>query len=142
MTYKVNVENGLSLYKPNRILHWKQSKNDILKLFVGENLDKITNDYYLIYASVFQENFYYNIGFHFKNDLLYKLEFFRNKKYFETHNIYDSYSEFQSVLENIFGIPTKVQQTFSCMWKLKMIHISHYIYERFVPEEHVEIEIK
>ena len=83
MTYKVNVENGLSLYKPNRILHWKQSKNDILKLFVGENLDKITNDYYLIYASVFQENFYYNIGFHFKNDLLYKLEFFRNKKYFD-----------------------------------------------------------
>jgi hypothetical protein len=141
MNCKTNFDFGITLFEPNRLLQWKQSKNEIIELFAGEKLEKITDDYYTIFASVFQKDFSCNIGFHFEYNVMRKLEFFRNREYYIKHNIFESYSEFQTVLENFFGIPTSYQQRNCCLWKFKIIEISHCIYERFGPEEHTEIKI-
>jgi hypothetical protein len=141
MRCKTNFINGIPLFNPNKTLPWKQNENDIFALFSGEKIEKITNDYYTILTNVFHEDFTCNIGFHFKSKMLYKLEFFRTLEYFENKDIYDSYIEFQAILNNFFGVPTKEKSQYCNLWKLGFIEVSHCIYERFYLEEHVEINI-
>jgi len=117
------------------------SENDILKLFEGEKLNKITINYYTVLANVFQQDFSCNIGFHLEDKIVYKLEFFREHEYYSVNNIYDSYLEFQTVLQSFFGNPTKVKPQFYSVWRFGFIEVLHCIHERFTLEEHVEIQI-
>lgn len=132
---------GIPIFNPTRVIQWKMSESDIVELFKGKKLIKVTENYYTVLTNVFKQNFTCNIGFHLEGRMVRKIEFFRGGDYYIGRDIYDSYLEFQKVLEDFFGRPTKVKSCYYSFWKLDSIEVLHYIYERFSLEEHVEIKI-
>ena len=132
---------GLPVFRPRLLLPWILSRNNIIELFAFNNIEMITEDYYVVSTCVFQEDFCCNIGFHLKDNEVYKLEFFRSAEYYNSSTIEDSYLAFQAILVDFFGIPNK-KSKYKSIWKFDHLEVAHYIIERFYLEEHVEIYIE
>ena len=136
----MNINQYFEIKNPKKIVKWGINETTLKELFIDYNLKHITNRYYTIVCSSFAgEN--HSLGFHFKNNLLSKLEFFRNNQ----SDLEKSYSDFQKKFESEFGKPTKIKrndyQNFSyCLWELDNVNIFHYVLERFVLEEYLYIE--
>lgn len=83
------------------------------------------------------------LGFHFDKPTkrLSWLEFFRDRDSYP--GLRRSFDEFQSFFEREFGPASKQSAGSegypSCVWSVEGAEIAHYVFDRFGPEEHMEI---
>lgn len=85
------------------------------------------------------------IGFHFRpladEGVLNELEFYDNG----SRDLEASFALYQLHLERTFGPPSRVSpgqfsaELPSYEWRIKRLRVSHWVMERFGPEEHVRI---
>jgi hypothetical protein len=139
----LNKNEGFKIDDPKIFVSWDTNEKTLKNLFRGQNLKHVTDGYYTINISCL-DGLNCMLGFHFEpimNGHLKKLEFFR-KDYSDRQK---SFSEFQNYFESAFGQPTIVCQgddgLNSYEWHFNKVKILHYIFDRFGPEEHMEIII-
>jgi hypothetical protein len=134
----LNISEGLSIDSPAVSIPWSIYGTE-LKTLMGKNLRKVNAGYFTASVKIFGD-LQCELGFHFSAlGKLERFEFFRNN--------YDdqvmSYAKFQEVFEREFGKPNvsrKGDEGFNdCYWDIENIQIAHYVRNRFVLEEHMEI---
>jgi hypothetical protein len=129
----------ISFYEPTREVGLRISKRKVKGIMKDKNLRVIAKDYICVDAKVLRPDFSCSIGFHFKFNIVYMWEFFRDREYYQSHDTYDSYQDFQKVFEEYFGKPTSIKDDYSCKWIYDTYEIHHYLYDRFGLEEHLFI---
>jgi hypothetical protein len=136
----MNISDGFQIFEPRIFVPWGLDFVALEKLLSSvSSLKKITTGYYTIEEEPL-EGLQCPLGFHLhETGRLNRLEFFR-KDYSDQQL---SFKGFQRSFETIFGKPnhkTPGSVGFpSYTWNLKDVTISHYVFNRFGPEEHMEI---
>ena len=136
----MNIKDGFQIYEPKVFVPWGITEQQIISLF-DTSLRKVTDGYFVLTCKPF-EGLICELGFHFqplKDGRFNELEFFR--KSYEDQKA--SYEDFQNQFEKAFGRPTSTRpgtEGFPTQeWKVRGVIISHYVYDRFGPEEHMQI---
>ena len=140
----MEIEKGFKIDLPNIFVSWNINEKELTELFAENELKNVTTGYYTFPCESLN-GLKCIIGFHFeprKNGVLSELEFFRT----DYSNQKKSFDDFQSHFEKIFGNPTeksKGNEGFdNYEWSINGIRISHYVFDRFGPEEHMRIKYK
>jgi len=138
---KLNINEGFQINSPDVFVPWTITQNGLKKLLREYGLKHVTMGYFAI-SCVSLGDMDHELGFHFSpptSNRLSELEFFR-KAYPDRKRSYDT---FQSYFEKEFGKPTETHpgpEGFNtCIWEMDSIEISHCVYDRFGPEEHMRI---
>lgn len=136
---KININKGLLLSNPNTSIFWNMCKRDLMKIF-GDNYKKINFTYCSGKAILFT-NINAVLAFTTLPFLgIRKIEVLRDREYYSTHSLKESFTEFQEKLIEHFGEPTKVIYSTDksyddgyprYIWIFKKIIIEHYVFERF-----------
>jgi len=107
----------------------------------GYKLRRVTDGYYTTPCRVLRD-LAIMIGFHFAPRSAGRLAYF---ELFRTRydDLQASFDEFQVHLEQSFGKPTIQERSASGFpayrWEFGDVAVFHYVFDRFGPEEHVEI---
>jgi hypothetical protein len=141
-TMHMDISAGFQIEQPELFVPWKISETELQRIFVGQQLQHITQGYFTSHCTSLG-GLSHELGFHFHprgGGVLIELEFFRTSYADQA----DSYRDFQRHLEATFGEPTTTTpgwQSFqSHTWRLPGADVVHFIYDRFGPEEHVRIK--
>ena len=148
------IEEGLQIDSPNLFIPWKISEKRLKKIFKDFPLRHITDGYYTAKVTLF-EGVTCLLGFHFGVSLfgpperkskgkLTLLEFSRDEEYYLSHDMEDSYFEFQEVFERVFNKPHDKSNGYhnkykKYAWSFNDIGIFHMTSERSEPEERLMI---
>lgn len=142
MVIRLNIKEGFQINTPDVFVPWTISQRGLKKLLGEHGLRHITMGYFTI-SCVSLGEMEHELGLHFDpptSNRLSEFEFFR-KEYPDQKKSYDT---FQSHFEKEFGKPTEAQpgpEGFdTCIWRIDSIKISHSVYDRFGPEEHMRIK--
>lgn len=137
----MNIHDGFKIDRPDTFVPWGITEAELMSLLGEYGLRNVTQGYYTLTCETLG-GLKHELGFHFtprKSGRLLELEFFRRSYPDQAA----SYNEFQEYFERTFGKPSKttpVNKGFSSHeWKVKGAKISHYVVDRFGPEEHVRI---
>jgi len=138
----MDINKGFRIDNPGAFIPWDIDEGKLISI-LGERLHNVTDGYYVLSSCESLGGLKHELGFHFiprKKGKLRSLEFFR-RSYPDQQA---SFEEFQDYFEKEFGPPTKTTQGSegfpSHEWRLNKVTIKHYIFDRFGPEEHMEIE--
>jgi hypothetical protein len=138
----MDINKGFQIDDPKVFVPWDIDEKELTNLFNGRELKRVTTGYFTITCRSL-DSLTCMLGFHFdprSNGRLNELEFFRTR--------YDdqkkSFDEFQMYFVKAFGQPTdmtKGNEGFNnYTWLLNNVHIVHYVFDRFGPEEHMRIK--
>jgi hypothetical protein len=136
----MNIQKGFQLHSPRVFVSWGASSFDLEALFVGAtSAKKVIEGYYTISAEPLL-GLKCLLGFHLHDTgKLNRLEFFRS----DYPDQKASFEDFQNHFEIAFGKPNSTTAGTAGfpnhVWNLGAVKISHYVFERFGPEEHMEI---
>lgn len=143
----MDISQGFQLEEPSILVPWSVSQAELRDLLpkprIGSNgLIEVTSGYFLITCKSLG-GLTHELGFHFeprRSDHLQELEFFRRSY----SDLAASYQEFQTHFEAEFGPPTSSEPGSAGFpthrWNLESVQISHFILDRFGPEEHMRIK--
>jgi hypothetical protein len=138
----MEISKGFQIEEPSVWVPRGATEAHLLELLSPHGLRKVTSGYYTISAKSLA-GLGCEIGFHFtpkREGLLRELEFFR-RSYPDQAK---SFASFQEHLERAFGVPTSAEPgsdgfpTYG--WSIGGVSVSHYVFDRFGPEEHVRIK--
>jgi hypothetical protein len=136
----VDLSQGFQIENPQVFVPWGISEVELVDL-VPLAPHHVTTGYYVIDCTSLS-GLSHALGFHFRpreDGKLRTLEFFR-RSYLDMHRSFD---EFQRHLEETFGPPASESDPYEGMphytWKVGKATIRHYVFDRFGPEEHVDI---
>ena len=137
----MEISKGFQIEDPCVWIPRGASESLLVELLGPHGLREVTGGYYTISAKSLS-GLCCEIGFHFsprRQGVLQELEFFR-RSYPDQGK---SFANFQEHLERTFGTPTGTEQGEegfpSYGWAIGGAHVSHYVFDRFGPEEHVRI---
>lgn len=136
----MNISDGFEIFEPRIFVPWGIECGALEQLLSSvTSLKKVTTGYYTIEAEPL-EGLQCLMGFHLhQTGRLNRLEFFRRD--YSDQNA--SFESFQWSFEATFGKPNHSSpgdEGFpNHTWNLKDVTISHYVFDRFGPEEHMEI---
>lgn len=138
----MNINEGIQIDEPGIFVPWEISAENLVALFKGKHLKPVTEGYYVIKCTLFK-GLNCMIGFHFEpglNGHISEFEFFRTN-YDDQQS---SFNEFQKYFVQEFGEPSNTtmgNEGFNNYeWILDNIKITHLVYDRFGPEEHMRIK--
>jgi hypothetical protein len=136
----VDIQSTFPLTDPPVAVPWGISEVELQEL-LGPHLRHVTKGYYTKTSTSFPR-LTHELGFHFEPRVggrLVELEFFR-RSYADPNA---SFSEFQAAFEAHFGTPLRSHPGEggfpSCEWVVGSVSISHFILERFGPEEYMRV---
>lgn len=144
------IDLGLLIERPNIVLPWNASKNEILGL--DKEFQKIVENYYTLKVSLQNFSFMDSLGLYFENNKLSKIELYNGHKSDEG-NLQDEFYDHQKIFEQCIGKPSKqlaITKIFTRVnkddreykWYFKYVTITHKIWDRFGLEEKMIISIK
>ena len=138
----MNLVRGFKLYAPDKLIPWRLRDLELEDLLDGHPLKKIKKEYYTLSCEPLT-GLHCVVGFHlYKYGVLSELELFMNLRSFD--ELPKSYEAFQTHFEAEFGSPTKTEKGNegfpSHEWLVPGARITHFVFDRFGPEEHMRIE--
>ena len=148
---------GLTIDKPALFLPWDVMEGEISALLNGYEYQKVTEHYYIMTVTIFDEFYHGCLGLHFDMEgKLSTLELFRpGRDYSDDKTVFDMFGKEQRMLESYLGKPSKSASIFHTLaltkfgrnsrgfiWNFKNVKVIHNVWERFGLEEHLEIIIK
>ena len=135
------ISKGFYVDDPEVLFEWNSDINYYVSNTKIEP-NRVTDNYYTLEGTVFNNTITCNIGIHCIKDKIMRIELFRGKEFYHTQSIHESFNEFQEKTENVFGKANHVKKGkngfYNYSWDVGRIKISHYVYERFALEEHLE----
>lgn len=138
----MKIEEGFKINEPDVFIPWNIKEKALSRKLKKYGLRKVGSGYYTIACEPLI-GLRCMLGFHFeltKNGILEYLEFFRK----DYSDIKKSFENFQFHFEKTFGKPTSERDGDegykNYEWDLDTVQISHYVYDRFGPEEHMLLE--
>ena len=136
----MDITKGFQIDSPRILVPWDINEEGLKEIFKAHSLKRVTEKYYTTSCTSLN-GLKCMLGFHFApNGKLNELEFFR-KDYSDQQK---SFNEFQKHFVNAFGHPAKTSQGDEGFnnyeWNLGKVQIVHFVYDRFGPEEHMEIK--
>ena len=138
-----NLKNGVALEDPAGIIPWRTSPRKLAKMYPG--LKKITRGYYSLDVN-FLNGLHCTMALNFRpsNCSGIRFDIFRPAEYCKNHTLKESYGGFQKHIELALGKPSSTthdpESGFdSHVWKIGMVIVEHYVFERFGLEEHFYI---
>ena len=139
---------GLELEDPRLTIRWGIRPGELRSLFRDsgcEDLLRSVTEGYIVLRCRALAGLETQLGLHFRprseEGRLAELEFFDNGQ----KELRASYDLYQSHLEHAFGRPSRskpglcAEDLPSHEWRTRGIRVSHYVMERFGPEEHVRV---
>jgi hypothetical protein len=136
----MDINRGFKIDNPNAFVVWYTTERELAST-LGSQLRRITNGYYTLTCESLG-GLKHELGFHFEprnHGRLRELEFFRRAYPDQSA----SFAEFEEHFEREFGPPCRTtpgSEGFpSYEWTFKNVTIRHYVFDRFGPEEHLEI---
>jgi len=137
----MDLTQGFQLTKPPKFVAWRLRNLELEDLFDGFALRKVKRGYYTLKCEPLP-GLHCFLGFHLHEfDVLTELEFYAELK--SESELADSFEMFQSHFEAEFGRPTKTTpgtEGFpSHEWLVPGATITHFVRERFGPEEIMRI---
>ncbi|MBO4539601.1 MAG: hypothetical protein J5781_04940 [Clostridia bacterium] len=148
---------GLTIDKPALFFPWSVTEGEISALLNGYEYQKITEHYYTMAVTVFDNLYHGRLGLHFNAEgKLSVLELFKpDRDYSDDKTVFDMFKKEQKMLESYLGKPSKSASIFHTLaltkfgrnsrgfiWNFKNVKVIHNVWERFGLEEHLEIIIK
>lgn len=138
----MDLTTGFQIATPSIFVPWLLDNPGIEALLASVPHKKVTYGYYTLECEPFS-GLRCMLGLHTRpNGKLTKLEFFRTS-YADQKG---SFEEFQRYFEAAFGPPTTKKDGSEGLpdyqWHLKSAVIVHYVFDRFGPEEHMEIHYR
>ena len=136
----MDIQKGFQLTKPSVLVPWAIDSSKLKTLFEKHApLKEVTAGYYTIPAEPLP-GLNCLVGFHLhETGKLNLLEFFRS----DYSDQKASFEDFQRHFETAFGKPSSTvagtEGFANHIWNLAAVTISHYVFDRFGPEEHMEI---
>lgn len=137
----MGLDAGFQIEEPPVFVPWGVSESELRGLL--PNGHRVTDGYYVVECSSLG-SLRHQLGFHFEPRVggrLVELEFFRQ----EYPDLQQSYDDFQARLEATFGPPSETapgsweQAMPTHRWAHGRAEVTHLVYDRFGPEEHVRI---
>jgi hypothetical protein len=139
---------GFELEEPRLTIPWGIQPAALRILFheaeLKSELRCVTEGYYVALCTVLG-GLKTMLGFHFRpqseTGVLVELEFYENG----ANDLEASFALYQRHLEQTFGPPSRTKAGLlspnlpTCEWHRGRIRVSHWVMERFGPEEHVRI---
>jgi hypothetical protein len=139
----MNIERGLTTDTGVEI-PWSISPKKLALIVGADCLHTVSRGYMVTKCSLLG-GMDLSLGFHFRGLRLRQFELFRH---FQLPSN-ESYAEFQKHLVQTFGPPTRTvlgrddegygRGFDDHVWRFGSVRICHYVFERFGPEEHVQI---
>lgn len=140
---ETNLADGFFVENPKYIIPFDITKDDISKIVLS-SIKTITPNYFTT-KCIALNGLEINLGLHFSDEShpgkLREFEVF-----FDTYsNLLDLYKQRQLHLEKTYGIPQTIKdgeyekEMRFCQWIIGGTVISHYVFDRFGPEEHIQI---
>ena len=151
----MDIQHGYNIDNPNIVVPMGITPRFLKRLFTDYPLKMVTPEYFVAECTSLS-GLKHNLGFHFTpifpkaltlTKRLYRLELFRteNDLLYLPESQTQSFTDFQTRLEIVFGSPTKsVEGTEGFPnheWHFGNITIGHSVYEHFVMRESVGISI-
>jgi hypothetical protein len=137
----MDILSGFQLEKPQVLVGWGISEEQLQELFRGSELRRVKDGYFFIRCTALC-GLSHNVGFRFIpriNGSLVAFELAGNG----CGSLEDSYREFQNHLETTFGRPTDTSlgaEGFPTnIWHIEDIQIIHAVQEHFGPAEQLRI---
>lgn len=140
-TLAMDIRAGFQIEDPPVFVPWGLDEGGVRALLPNGHM--VTDGYYVVECSSLG-GLRHRLGFHFEPRVggkLVELEFFRG----EPADLQQSYDDFQTRLEATFGPPSKTsrgtweRRMATHRWARGRITVTHLVYDRFGPEEHVRI---
>ncbi len=138
----MNLRAGFEIDEPHLLIPWGIKEEDLLRIGGAEGLREVTTACFTASCKTLG-GMSVEIGFHFEpraKGRLAEIEIFRKFP----KQMTESFEEFQRHLEATFGKPTGSSPGSEGLpnheWRVPGAHVSHYVFDRFGPEEHVRIK--
>lgn len=136
-----DISKGLQLEDPPAFVRWGIREHELSAALEGNNLRRVTDGYHTMPCRVL-DGLTIMIGFHFAPRSAGRLAYFELFRA-QYDDLQASFDEFQAHLEQTFGKPSVKEASpsgFSAFrWEFGDVAVFHYVFDRFGPEEHVEI---
>jgi hypothetical protein len=138
----MDLDDGFQLEEPRLLVPWGLREGELRSLL--PNGHQVTDGYYVVECTSLG-GLSHQLGFHFEprsaQGRLVELEFFRRM----SPDLQQSYDDFQARLEATFGPPTETAKGSwddampEHRWSCGGATVTHKVFDRFGPEEHVRI---
>jgi hypothetical protein len=144
----VLTRSGLKLEDPHLTIAWSIRPAELRELFRESGQEgrlRFVTEGYFVLSCTALAGLETQLGLHFRPrseaGRLAELEFFDNGQ----QELKASYELYQQHLERVFGPPSRSRAGLSTAqlptheWRTRGLRVSHYVMERFGPEEHVRV---